>query len=138
MLQWTHWIADLIQCSTLRVTTSTAMVVLHQQFKPQLKDKLRSRRQDGPLVVAAQTKTQSNEEVIVGIAAGPLLPDEMALQGLGKQSAETAEAYALHEAVKWALAQPEGEWRNVTIFMTAQEQVTQRQAGPHPQRILKV
>ena len=40
----------------------------------------------------------------------------MAHHGLDKQSAETAEAFALHQAVKWALAQTSEVWYPVTIF----------------------
>ena len=67
-------------------------------------------------VVTAQSSPTAADEVIVGIAAGPLLPQQIAQQGLTKQSAETAEAYALHQAVKWALAQTEGSWYPVTIY----------------------
>ena len=67
-------------------------------------------------MVTAQTLSSDRDEVIAGIAAGPLLPQEMARQGLTKQSAETAEAYALHQAVKCALAQTEGVWHPVTIY----------------------
>ena len=56
-------------------------------------------------VVAGQTTPRAEDEVIVGIVAGPLLSQDMAYHGLDKQSAETAEAFALHQAVKWALAQ---------------------------------
>ena len=67
-------------------------------------------------VVAAQTTPRSEDEIIVGIASGPLLPQDMAHHGLDKQSAETAEAFALHQAVKWALAQTRGVWHPVTIY----------------------
>ena len=67
-------------------------------------------------VIAAQTTPRVEDEVIVGIAAGPLLPQEMDQHVLETQSAETAEAVALHQAVKWALA-PTGEsWHPVTIY----------------------
>ena len=41
-------------------------------------------------VVAAQTTPRAEDEVIVGIAAGPLLPQDMDYYGLETQSAETA------------------------------------------------
>ena len=56
-------------------------------------------------VVAAQTTPRAEDEVIVGIASGPLLSQDMAYHGLDKQSAETAEAFAIHQAVKRAFAQ---------------------------------
>ena len=56
-------------------------------------------------VIAAQTTPRVEDDVIVGIAAGLLLPQEMDQHGLETQSAETAEAFALHQAIKLALAQ---------------------------------
>ena len=67
-------------------------------------------------VVAAQTTPRAEDEVIVGIAAGPLLPQDMDHHGLERQSAETAEAFALHQAIKWALAQTGESWHPVTLF----------------------
>ena len=67
-------------------------------------------------VVAAQTTPRPEDEVIVGIAAGPLLPQDMDHHGLETQSAETAEAFALHQAITWALIQTGESWHPVTMY----------------------
>ena len=64
------------------------------------------------------------DEAIVGVAAGPMIQSEMEQQGLHVQSAETSEAFAFHQAVKWALAQA----HPVTIFSIVQEQANLQQA----------
>ena len=55
-------------------------------------------------VVVAQTTPRAEDEVIVGIAAGLLLPQDMDHYGLETQTAETAKAFALHQAIMLALA----------------------------------
>ena len=83
---------------------------------PQPKGRGPIRKQGGPFVIAVQTTPSVEDEVIVGIAAGLLLPQEMDQHGLETQSAETAEAFALHQAIKWAFAQTGESWHPVTIY----------------------
>ena len=47
-------------------------------------------------VIAAQTTPRAEDEVIVGIASGPLFPQEMFYHGLDNQAAETAAAFAVY------------------------------------------
>ena len=68
-------------------------------------------------VIAAQFMPRIQEEAIIGLAAGPMIQSEMEQQGLQVQSAEASEAFALHQAVKWALAQAHGrKCAPVTMF----------------------
>ena len=48
------------------------------------------------LGIAAQTTPRAEDEVIVGIASGPLFPQEMFYHGLDNQAAETAAAFAIY------------------------------------------
>ena len=57
-------------------------------------------------IIAAQYSPRVQDEVIVWVAAGPMIQGEMDQQGLQVQSAETSEAFALHQSVKWAFSQP--------------------------------
>ena len=84
-------------------------------------------------VVAAQTTPRAEDEVIVGISAGPLLSQDMAYHVLDKQSAETAEAFAFHQAVKWSLAQTVFFCTQLQFVIIARGQGTQPLERPQPQ-----
>ena len=65
----------------------------------------RTQKAGWAFIIAAQYSPRAQDEAIVGVAAGPMVTGDIHQHGLQAQSAETSEAFALHQAVKWVFTQ---------------------------------